>query len=169
MKKILPILFILPLFISNCKKDDSVLFEMLYAENFTIPAGINPFDTHYFVLKDIPVGTYLSSRNLTADMLNSIEGRAATLINIFAGSGSYDFIQEVSIRIYADDENDWKETFWHFNVPENTGDNLGVPPVTGDVKSYLGGTTFNIVVQLKLRRTPVQSIDTELRFSFGAK
>ena len=168
MKNILPILLILPLFISNCKKEEPVLFEMLYAENFTIPAGINPFDTHYFRIKDIPVGTYLSSRNLTADQMNSIKPRAANLLNVLAGSAAYDFIQEVSVRIYTDNENDWKEIFWHFSVPEETGDNLGIPPTLEDARSYLGGTTFNIIIQLKLRRAPLQSIESQFRFSFGA-
>ncbi len=169
MKKILPILLILPLFISNCKKSDPILFEMVYAEDFVIPAGLNPFDAHYFVLKDIPVGTYLSARNLTADMLNSITPKAANFVNAFAGTAGYDFIREISVRIYKDNENDWKEIFYHFNVPENTEDNLGIIPSLEDVKSYLNGQTYNIIVKLDLRRAPLQNIETQFRFSFGAK
>lgn len=169
MKKILPFLFVLPLFISNCNKGDVFLFEMLYVEDFVIPAGLNPFDTHYFRLKDIPIGTYMSARNLTANDLKAIEPNTANLINIFAGTANYDFIREVAIDIYTDDENAGKEIFWYSPVPENTGDNLGVIPALGDAKPYLTGTTFNILIKLELRRAPLQNIDTEFRFSFGAK
>ncbi len=169
MKKILPFLLILPLFLSNCKKEEPILFEMVYAEDFTIQAGLNPFDTHYFYLENIPIGTYLSSRNLTADMLSSINPRAGSIVNVFSGSASYDFIRDVSVRIYTDDENNYKETFYYDNVPENTGDNLGVIPSLVDAKTYLNGQTFNIVIRLNFRRSPLQNIETQLRFSFGAK
>ena len=169
MKRLLPILFILPLFISNCKKEDPILFEMLYSEDFTIPAGLNPVDAHYFRIENIPVGTYLSARGLTADMLGSITSKEGNFVNIFSGSASYSFIREVSIRIYSDDENDWKEIFWHFNVPQDTGDSLGLPPSLDDIKEYLNGSTFNLIIKLDLRGPPVQNIDTQFRFSFGAK
>ena len=169
MKKILPFLLILPLLISNCKKEEPILFEMVYAEDFTLPAGLNPIDAHYFRITDIPVGTYLSSRNLTADIMNSIIPRQGNFINIFAGSASYDFIREVSVRIYTDDENDWKEIFWHFNVPIDTGDNLGLPASLDDVKEYLNGSTFNLIIKFDLRGAPLQNIETRFQFSFGVK
>ncbi len=170
MKKLLPFLLVLPIFISDCKKDDPVLFEMLYANDFVIPAGLNPFDTHYFTLKDIPVGTYLSSRNLTTDMLTRIEPRAANFINIFAGTATYDFIREISVRIYTDDENDSREAFYHFQVPQNAGDNLPIIPNDAlDARPYFNGNTFNILIRLDLRQTTMQNIETQLRFSFGAR
>lgn len=169
MKKILPLLFILPLLISNCKQEEPILFEMVYAETFTIPAGLNPIDAHYFRIKDIPIGTYLSSRGLSADEMNSINPKEGNFINILAGSANYNFIREVSIRIYTDDENDWKELFWHFLVPEETGDNLALPASLEDVKEYLNGSTFNLEIKLNLRGTPLQNIETQLRFSLGVK
>ena len=169
MKKILSILLILPLLFSNCKKEDPILFEMVYAENFTIPAGINPFDTHYFRIKNIPIGTYLSSRNLTTDMLNSINPRAANFVNVFAGTASYDLIRDVSVRIYTDDENNFKELFYYDLVPENTGDNLGIIPSLVDTKDFLNDTHFNIIIRLNFRQPPVQNIETRLRFSLGVK
>ena len=169
MKKIFPLLLILPLILSNCKKEDPILFEMVYAEDFVIQAGLNPFDTHYFNIENIPVGTYLSARNLTAGDLNSIEPKASNLVNVFAGSASYDFIRDISVRIYTDDENNYKEIFYYDNVPENTGDNLGIIPSLEDAKSYLNGETFNIAVRLNFRQSPLQNIETQLRFSFSAK
>jgi hypothetical protein len=169
MRKILPLLLILPLFLSNCKKEDPILFEMVYAEDFVIQAGLNPFDTHYFRLKDIQVGTYLSSRNLTADIMNAINPKAANFINVFAGTAEYDFIRDISIRIYTDDENDYKEIFFYDIVPQNTGDNLGIIPSLVDAKSFLNEPTFNILIRLNLRRSPLQNIETQLRFSFGVK
>jgi hypothetical protein len=102
-------------------------------------------------------------------MLNSINPKASSLVNIFAGSASYDFIRDVSVRIYTDDENNYKEIFYYDNVPENTGDNLGLIPSLVDAKNYLNGETFNIAVRLNLRQSPLQNIETQLRFSLAAK
>ncbi len=162
-------LFIVPLITSSCKKEDPELFEMLYAENFTIPAGLNPFDTHYFLLKDIPVGTYLSARNLTPDMLKAINPKAASFINTFAGSANYDFLRDVSVRIYTDDINNSKELFYYDLVPENTGDNLGLIPSLADARAYLNGSVFNIEIRLNFKRAPLQNIETQFRFSLSAK
>ena len=159
----------LPLLFFNCKKEDPILFEMGYSQDFTIPAGLNPVDAHYFRITDIPVGTYLSSRGLTADMVNSIRGRQATFINIFAGTSPYSFLREVSIRIYTDNENISGEPFWHFNVPTNAGDNLGIPQTDDDIKEYLTGSTFNLLIKLDLRASPLQNVETRLNFTFGVR
>ena len=169
MKKLLPLLLILPFFISNCNKEEPILFEMVYAENFVIEAGLNPFDTHYFRLLNVPIGTYMSSRNLTADLLQEINPREASFVNAFTGGGAYDFIRDVSVRIYTDDENVYKEIFYYDNVPENTGDNLGVIPSLVDAKTFFGGPTFNITIRLNFRQAPMQNIESQFRFSFGAR
>ena len=62
-----------------------------------------------------------------------------------------------------------RNIFWHFNVPENTGDNLGLPPTEDDVKKYFNDSTFNILIKLQLRGAPLQNVETQFAFSFGAQ
>lgn len=169
MKKLLPLLFILPLFLSNCKKEDKALFEMAYTRDFVIPAGLNPFDTHYFILRDIPIGTYFTANNINPSDLNSINPKAARITNIFAGSGNYDIIQEISIKIFTDDENLAREIFWRDAIPPNTGDELDIIPTLIDAKPFLENSKFNLQIRLDLLAAPQQTLETRLRFSFDAK
>ncbi len=169
MKKILPLLLMLSLLVSNCQKEEKALFELAYTEDFVIPAGLNPFDTHYFVLRDIPIGTYFTANNVDPSDLNSINPKSARLTNIFAGSGNYDFIQELSVRMYTDNENDWKEIFWRDAIPLNNGDELDIIPTLVDAKPYMQNTKFNIEIQMRLRAAPQSNLETRFRFAFDAK
>lgn len=168
MKKLFPILLSIIL-LTTCKNDDAVLFEMAYQAEFTIPAGINPFERHYFYIRDIPVGTYLSANGVTADELKAINPGVARLSTIFSGGGQYDFIREVSIRIYTDDEDNWKEVFWRNQVPLNQGEDLDVFGTLIDARPYFENQRFNIIVVMDLQGAPQQTTETRLTFNFQAK
>ena len=168
MKKLFPLLFVTLLF-ANCKEEDTVLFEMAYQAEFTIPAGINPFERHYFYIRDIPVGSYLSANGVTADDLQSINPGTARLSTIFSGTSSYEFIREVSIRIYTDDEDNWKEVFWRNQIPLNQGEDLDVFGTLIDARHYFGNQRLNIIVVMDLQGAPQQTTETRLTFNFQAK
>lgn len=169
MKKILPFLLIALLF-SNCDKNDpDILFEMAYERSFTIPAGLNVFQTHYILLENISIGSYLSANNVTADELNAINPGSARLSTVFSGLTDYSFIRNVSIEIFTDDEANAREIFWRPEVPLNAGEDLDIIPTLIDAKQFLGNTKFNVYVILNLRAVPQQTVETKFKFSFLAK
>lgn len=153
----------------SCDEGPEIRFEMAYERDFTIPAGLNNFETHYFYLRDIPIGTYLSSNGVTAEELISINPGSARLSTIFSGLGNYSIIRDVSIQIFTDDESLASEAFWRSTVPDNTGEDLDVIPTLIDAKRFLGGDRFNLFVKINLKGVPPQSLETKLRFSFLAK
>lgn len=168
MKKILP--FLLVIFLcSGCKDDPNILFEMAYERSFTIPAGLNTFQTHYFYLRDIPLGNYLSSNGVTASELMAINPGAARLTTIDQGLSDYSFIRNVSIQIFTDDEANAREIFWRPEIPLNTGERLDVFATLIDAKQFFENTKFNVFVKLQLQAVPQQTIDTRFQFSFLAK
>ena len=170
MTKLLFPFFLALVLLSGCNKNDQdVKFEMAYERNFTIPAGLNTFQTHYIYLRDIPIGTYLSNNNVQASDLMAINPGAARLSTIFTGLTDYSFIRDVSIKIFTDDETNAREIFWRPDIPLNTGEDLDVFATLIDAKQFLGNTKFNVFIKLNIRAVPQQTIDTKFRFSFLAK
>ncbi|MFT5165033.1 MAG: hypothetical protein ACI8P3_000257 [Saprospiraceae bacterium] len=156
--------------LSSCSKNDQdVRFEMVYEREFTIPAGLNVFDTHYFPIRDISIGSYLTANNVTAADLIAINPGSARLSTKFTGLAEYDFIRDVSIVIFTDDENNNKEVFWRPSVPLNQGEDLDIFATLVDAKQYFEGTKFNLYVKLNLQAVPQQTVETRFTFSFLAK
>ena len=156
--------------LTDCNKNDpDVKFEMVYEREFTIPAGLNVFETHYFPITNISVGSYFSANNVTPADLVAINPGSARLSTKFSGLGEYDFIRDVSIVIFTDDETNNKEVFWRPNVPLNTREDLDVFATLVDAKQYFQNSKFNLYVKLNLQAVPQQTIETRFTFSFLAK
>lgn len=156
--------------LTDCNKNDpDVKFEMAYEREFTIPAGLNVFDTHYFPIRDISIGSYLTANNVTAADLIAINPGSARLTTKFSGLGDYSFIRDVSIVIFTDDENNNKEVFWRPSVPLNAGETLDIFATLVDAKQYFENTKFNLYVKLNLQAVPQQTVETRFTFSFLAK
>ncbi len=168
MKYIIPLLIGVFLF-SGCKKDPDILFEMAYERDFTIPAGLNTFESHYFYLRDINVGSYLTSNNVTASDLAAINPGTARMSTIFPGLTNYSFIREVSIRLYTDDEEDYREVYWRTQITPNQGEDLDIFATLVDLRQYFESTKFNMIIKLNLQGVPQQTVETKFRFSFLAK
>ncbi len=168
MKKLFYLL-LLPILFSNCKDGCDVLAEMPYTEEFSIPAGLNPIQTYYFTIENIPnqKNTIFAANSLTDEDVSEIKGKSARFSSIFSGP-EYDFIREISVQIYTDNPDDWSEVFYRTNIQENTGGDLDLIGSLTNIQRHLKGPTFNIVIKLDLRRTNTESLETRFDFQFGA-
>ena len=170
MKKLYYLLLIVVLSL-NCGKEEPSLLEMAYRGNFSIPAGLNPFETHFFVIPNIPNNKdpLFNASGLTDADVEMILPRRARINSIFNGP-SFDFAEEVFVRIYTDDEYDYLEVFWRQPVPENTGSNLDLIAGLGNTQRFFTASTFNIIIGFRnLRYVLPQTIDAEIDFSFDVK
>ena len=168
MKKI-AILCLMAVLFSNCKKkDESILFEMPYFVEFEIPAGLNPFTSHYFYFDDIPSfsDSLFSKNGISFSELSSINPKIARLNSLISGQAHYDFIKEISIYIYEEDQNKSLEVFWHPQVDDNAGATVGIPANLPNVKRYFENDKFGIKIRLVLRNPSPEFISTRLDFSF---
>ena len=164
------LIFLLPLFLTNCKKDENVLFRMEYTEAFEIQAGLNTFETHHFLLKNINtnINSYLANYGGSASELLAINPRSARLETLFSNA-TYDIITDISVRMYLDDPTDYKEIFYREDVPFNTGSNLDLIPTLVDVKEMLTDERYSIDVAFLFRETPPEFIESRLTFDFFVK
>lgn len=164
------LLLLFPLIVSSCGKDDIILFEMEYTEDFEIQAGLNSFETHHFLIKDISTNynNLLQTFDQTDSQVSNINPQNARLDALFS-SATYDIIREISVRIYKDDVTNYKEIFYIENVPLNTGGDLNLIPTLVDVRDILSGDSFNIDIAIQFRQAPAQFIESRFIFDFLVK
>lgn len=147
-------------------------FEMVYDNIlFTMPAGLNPFEIHYFVLRDIPLNKvfYFEQNNVTDQTKWRIKPQAARLLSVF-GSVDYDFIEEAAVVLFTDDQPNLNlELFFRNPIPLNQGPSLDLVPTLADIQSLLKTDKINLRVKLRLRAPTPEFVETFLSFKLLAE
>ncbi len=166
------LLFVVLVSPSCDKGNDGRNFEMVY-ENvlFTMPAGLNPFEIHYFVLRDIPLNKefYFEQNNVTDQTKWRIKPLAARLISVFGGV-DYDFIEEAAVVIFTDDQPNLNlELFFRNPIPLRQGPTLDLVPTLADIQSLLKTDKINLRVKLRLRAPTPEFVETHLNFRLLAE
>lgn len=159
----------LPILFSACK-GDGLGFTMTYEQDFEIQAGLGVFDTHVFLLEDIPtnMAAFLSTNDANESDITAIIPREAELSINFANI-DFAFVREVVVEIYSDENVQGKEIFYREDVRLNTGIRIDLIPSLPDVQEFLMADDFNIRVELKLREFSPSFIETRFNFQFFAK
>ncbi|MBK7425793.1 MAG: hypothetical protein IPI60_01515 [Saprospiraceae bacterium] len=149
------------------KENNGRNFEMAYDNLlFTMPAGLNPFEIHYFVLRDIPLNKvfYFEQNNVTDQTKWRIKPHAARLQSVF-GSVDYNFIEEAAVVIFTEEQPNLNlELFFRNPVPMNQGPSLDLVPTLADIQSLLKTDKINLRVKLRLRNTTPEFVETYLSF-----
>ena len=163
-----------------CNSDDLELaFRMEYPNRlFEIRAGLNPFESHYFIQTDIATNKDFFFGDYTTADITEISPLFARITSMEGTSINYGFIEEVSVRICSEQiytQNDaiekcTREIFYRDDIPINTGSEFELIPNGLNVKSLLTQADFGIVVVLRrLRDFPPTSINTRLDMGFQAR
>lgn len=172
MKKIL-LWSLLLLVISSvsCRKEDQAPgFDMIYQEEFTIPAGIGVFQVHHFYLKNIQTRyeQYLTQHGKTNADITGIITAQAVLNGIF-GDANLNFVDQVSLRVYDEaNPSDYIEMAYRQPVPLEPGNSLPLIPSLADFKRLMTGTRFSMDVVFWLRNTTGQETDLRLDLQLKA-
>ena len=162
------------LLITGCTKDRlPVRFQMAYLnKTIEIGAGLNVFQSHYFTIHNInsQIEDYLDAQNITVGEIDNILPRTCTFTNISSNS-SYNFIDEVLIRIFDPADPDTKyEIFYNDIVDINTGAELVLFPNENDVKQFLTKDNFSLEIVLRrLRDSPTEFIRTRIDLRFDVR
>ncbi|MEM8906526.1 MAG: hypothetical protein AAGD05_01665 [Bacteroidota bacterium] len=164
MKKFLYLL-LFPCLLMNCGQEQVSLLDMPYQVQFTIPAGLSAFENWCFLIENIPnnKNTLFAGAGLEDAEITEIRGKTARLSTIFTDE-EYDFIYDISVRIYKDDPDDYRELFYRAEVPLNASNQLDLIGGDNDVQQYLQEPTFNILVRITPRETLLETFDNRLDF-----
>ena len=169
MKKLFYLL-LLPFVITNCGSDTVPLVEMPYQLNFTIPAGLSPFENWYFLIEDIPNNktALFNNAGLTDEDILEIRGKTGNLTALFSNV-EFDFIFDISVRIFNDDPDDYRELFYRTEVPLNITGDLGLIGGETDVQRYLEEDTYNILIKIIPRTSTPEVIESRLDYILFAR
>lgn len=169
--KILPLLFLAVLTGLSCNKDNDQVpgFDLLYQQDFVIPAGIGVFDVHHFQIRNIS-SRYLQTLDqqgkTDADVTGVLTAQAA--LNGVFGDADYSFIDKISLRIYNEsDPTDYVEIAYRDPTPLEPGSSLPLIPSLADAKRFIKDPLFSLDVVLWLRKTT--QVETETRLNLQMK
>ncbi len=161
------------LFVSgSCNKvnDQAPGFDMIYQQEFFIPAGIGVFDVHHFQIENIPTRyqQYLDQHGKTDQDVTGIIASIGSIGGVF-GDADLDFIDQVSVRVYdKSDPTDWIEIAYRQPVPLDPGNSLPLIPSLANAKRFLSDSRFSIDVVLWLRNTTMQESQVRLDLQLKA-
>jgi hypothetical protein len=155
----------------SCRKEDQAPgFDMIYQEEFTIPAGIGVFQVHHFYLKNISTRyeQYLTQHGKTnADITGIITAQA--VLNGLFGDANLNFVDQVSLRVYDEaNPSDYIEMAYRQPVPLEPGNSLPLIPSLADFKRLMTGSRFSMDVVFWLRNTTGQETDLRLDLQLKA-
>ena len=167
---LIALLFLGMVFLSGCRKDPIVLFEIPQRLEFSVPAGLNPFDKHFFLVREVSN----SLANLR-DQFNVPEGQSlvikptqAIMTTQFQDT-DLDFIDEVEISIFQEDPDLDQVAYLTDQVPFNASKNIVIIPFDTDFSSQLETGKLNYKVSLRLRTTTPTAFTAVINLNFGAE
>ena len=156
-------------FLSCNKEDTAPGFDMLYQQEFTMPAGIGGFVTHHFYFKNLPTryNALLTQYGKTDDQITRILTAQAALTGVF-GDANFDVVEEASLRVYHESApNDYLEVAYRFPTPITPSNSLDLIPSLADSKRFMSDDRFSIDLSLRLRNTTPD--ETLVRLSLKLK
>lgn len=151
--------------------EDVERFSIYHSLDFTINAGSNTLDTHFF--RFLPVFSFykdqLAANNIAEDDINRVDPKSCEFGSVFSDI-DLDFIHEISIQIFAtNDPTNRREIFFLDPVPLNAGKNLNPFPALPDIKDFVSADNFGIEVLLRYRYIPTENIPMRLEMLFAAR
>lgn len=157
--------------LAGCKKEDTTPgFDMIYQQDFSIPAGIGPFVTHHFYIQNLftRYDNLLAQTGKTDADVNGILTVQASITGIF-GDANFNVVEEASLRIFEEtDPNGYIEVAYRFPTPIDPSNTLDLIPSLADAKRIMSGDRFSIDLALRLRNTTTDDIPVRLHLQFKA-
>lgn len=153
---------------SSCGSESPTLFTMPMEVNFTIPAGLNTIDTHYFEFDNVPTfyRNYVNANNETfVDHINS--GRAE--INARLDNIDWGMLRIVEVHILDPQDRDrTKLAFYEDQIRFSNAGELRLLSAIPEFKDVILNDFVTVQLRLAFRRVPTQQIDGRLTMNFVA-
>ena len=154
----------------SCKDDQArELFELTHVMDFDIPAGLNTFDTHFFLIPQVNtiVDDQLAATGLSEEDIGSIKPKFCRFSTIFEDR-DLDFIRLIEIRVIDRFDTDiQREVFYLDPVLANTREVIRPFPGLADVNDIISSPSFAVEIRLRFRYPPPETFEMRLSMDFG--
>ncbi|MCB0688025.1 MAG: hypothetical protein KDC53_15920 [Saprospiraceae bacterium] len=159
---------LITIFSFSCRKRDPVLFEIPFRLNFEVQAGLNPFEKHYYAIRNVStnINALRNTFNVDPDHVLRIRPASAIFSSLHKDL-DLDFILEVGISVFEgfDQQND-TDVFLSEQIPINAGRNINVLPFDDDVADVMDTESINFLVALRLRGPTPEFFETNIDIKF---
>jgi len=154
----------------SCRKEPLVLFEIPQRLEFNVQAGLNPFNKHFFLIRETTnnLSNLRSQFNIPENQTLTIRPTQAIMTTQFQDT-DLDFIDEVEISIFEDNPDVDQVAFLTDRVPFNASKNIVVIPFDTDFSNQLETGKINYKVSIRLRTTTPSSFTAVINLNFGAE
>ena len=157
--------------LAGCKKEDTIPgFDLIYQQDFTIPAGIGPLVTHHFYLQNLSTryAALLDQYGKTDAEIVRILPVQASIVGIFNDS-NFNVVEDASLRVYQEsDPNGRIEVAYRFPTPIDPSNTLDLIPALADAKGIMKEDRFSIDLALRLRGTTADEMVVRLSLQLKA-
>ena len=160
------LLFVLSLL--GCTSGGERLFDIELEADFTIGAGLNTFDTHYFIVRRVPTRIQNFLGNTDPSLVGQILPTRAELTAPFT-TIDFSIVREVSIwAVSIEDPNKRKEIFYQDRIDFDEQRELRLFSSLSEVKDIFFEERFDLEIRLNFRTFTPTEIETRLHMDFIA-
>lgn len=155
------------IFIHSCKDEDIEFIDVLTIRfPISIPAGLNPLETHYLEYIDVETQlmAVLEQNNIDTSDISFIRPQFAELRS-FNGARNFDFLNQAFLEVGNVSER-FIEAFYIDRVPENEDSILDLIPNEVNLKSRIDRSRLNARLILRLKRSNALAFDAQLTMRF---
>jgi hypothetical protein len=157
------------LVLSSCEKETPVRYTSELDVEFDIPSGLNTVETHYFILKNVPVYYNQNARIYntdTASIQNVISSRG--LIRAKFVDVDFDFVSRISVYAVSRKNPSLKrEMFYLDQVPLTTGKELRMLSSSTQLKDLFREEYIDLEIRINVRNFVPQPIRARLEFGYA--
>ena len=162
-------LLIASLLALRCTSSQEPLFIMQLEADFVIRPGLNSFDTHYFILNNVPTrsNNYVGINVDPSEIDRILPNRAE--LNARFINADWGIIQEIQILAVSPiNPQEKKEIFYHDRVNLDNVNELRLLSSLSEVKDILLQDRLNLEIRINFRRPTPTEINSRLTMNFVA-
>ena len=161
------LLLIFSLFSWQCSDNREPLFVMEMEVDFVIPPGLNSFDTHYFIIPNVPtrIQNYLGTTRNKEAIIEVLPNRAE--LNGLFGGIDWGIVQEVVIHAVPQNNPQLsREIFYQDRINFDNVKELRLFGSLPNVRDILLEDRMTLEIRLNFRRTTPIEIESRLTMNF---
>lgn len=155
---------------SGCIKTDEEFAERRLTAVFEVPANLNPVETHYIYVRNIPAlyKQTLDTRGWSSENINRVSPSRAKIYGRF-GSTNLSVFSSISVRLVSrDGKNTKSEMYFQEEIPIVARTELDLRPTLSDLKPIITQETFDMEIRLQIRGFVPVSLPLQLDFNYVA-
>ena len=162
--------FFLTSFLFSCEKETPVKFIAELDAEFDVPSGLNTVETHYFLLRNVPVffSQNAARYNLDTSQVQSLLASKGLLRDKFLNV-NFDFISRISVyAVSRKNPSVKREMFYLDQVPLSVGKELRMLSSTTQLKDLFQEETIDLEIRINVRQFVPGPLTARLEFGYAA-